>query len=89
MCAVKASASMAQLKAKEKATRRETLTVREEKEKTVREKGIREKEKGKGIKGACWTCNEIGHRAETCPKKKTAVNQVGKALEQDWEEDGF
>jgi hypothetical protein len=54
-------------------------------------KGPKGKGKGKGIKGACWTCNEIGHRAEDGPKKKTDVNQVGDALEQDhvWEDDGF
>ncbi len=65
------------------------MTVREEKEKTVKGKGNKGKGKGKGIKGACWTCNEIGHRAQDCPKKKTDMNQVGEAPEQDWEEDGF
>ena len=70
---------------------REMMTGKEEKAKMEKEKDIREKGKGKGIKGACWTCNEIGHRAEDCPKKKTDVNQVGDAPEQDnnWEDDGF
>ena len=52
-------------------------------------KGTKGKGKGKDIKGACWTCNEIGHRAEDCPKKKNGVNQVGEASEQDWEEEEF
>ena len=39
-------------------------------------KGYKGKGKGKSIKGACWTCNEIGHRAEDCPKKKTDLGPV-------------
>ena len=41
-------------------------------------KGYPGKGKGKGIKGACWTCNEIGHRAEDCPKKKPISTPSGK-----------
>ena len=53
--------------------------------------GYKGKGKGKGIKGACWTCNEIGHRAEDCPKKKTDLNPIVEGSEQDhdWEEDSF
>ena len=39
-------------------------TGKEEKGKDGKGKGYKGKGKGKGIKGACWTCNEIGHRAE-------------------------
>ena len=52
-------------------------------------KGSIGKDKGNAIKGAGWTCNEIGHRAEDCPKKKPNMNQVGEAHEEDhsWEDE--
>ena len=52
-------------------------------------KGDKGKGKGKGIKGACWNCNEIGHRANDCPKKKTDVNHVAGAHEEEynWEDE--
>ncbi len=56
-----------------------------------RQRQQREKAKAKASNGACWTCNEIGHRAEDCPKKKTDMRQVGEASEQDhsWEDEEF
>ena len=76
-------------KRKQKGERRRER--RQHEENTEKEQVITEKEKAKASNGACWTCNEIGHRAEDCPKKKTDLNPIGDGLEQDhdWEEDRF